>query len=1045
MNNLNITQNSNDLNESENTQEKLYSNEISMDDLLTYSEDISQNVDKNGDIDILKNKKIPIIQSFNSEVTMSFLNNQNDINYSVKEYHAKTDSKNNGSNIENKKNVIKNCSDCKLLSLSKSDIFNHKYNDKDISGINESMNNLLSEFDIKDISLSKMKSDNFMKKKKYNIIGEKNSNDWIAIKSENLFNKINRKDAMCNKKISISLNDNKNQIMEDHSNTNSMCNYQNLSNINDISSNKNLIKKTEKDIKENSLLFQNKANNLNIKLNISVDNYKENKLHENKYPYEIIDEDEIDKRDNLNTSNKKENSYFFVNKINKILKNSLKYTKAQCIHPLLQNNANPNKENKNNKDKAQFLPSDNPIITKDIVIEKNCQNLANQKVEFFSPHKLSFEIQKNDSIEITKNNNQNNVLSKFNDNQSQLNISRAYDFSSSNNYFYSNEFLKKNNTTSFIIFPNQYYNNSIQNNIIKDNFNHQKKNFIHKNIQGNKKIYINNKNINVGKGDSNNFFYNPKNILVNKATSLINNKMNVLNDNKIKIDNELHTPDSNKNKVAPMTCVHKGSFVYCQDNSQNNNSIKYNYINNFSKIFKNNNYSFPKNYNNQKSNKALNQNNSNLKYTKINKSKKNNSKKCQKRITNKNSTFIKVKNNNDCFKTIIKREKNMGKKIKTEVKKFINAKEFYPIHNNINKTLKNNFKKNKDTNIKNSLNSNTNSINSNNSFNNRKNIINKIRAINKNNKLIEKINNDLIKESSLFSLLHNISQKNTSKNVSRKSSNDIIKDKKDLTIIQNNNINKMKIKVKKEDNINLQNNKKNISVIKYKNKEKKKLIRHNTNSLSEYNLFFEKVLDASNKKIKLHSKRNIELEKKSSFNNYNKSKNKKPFHKKINSQIYLNAYTSNFNFINQKRRNNNKSLYNFGNIFFINQNKIIENNYELINSNNNNNSKINNFINKSNNDQQQKKKIYEVKKNEIKNNNNNLKENININHNEINPLNISSIKKTPEVITDFSKYKKKKEYRNHFMSMVDRILPTLNEINALNKLDNNYTQLISEH
>ena len=86
-----------------------------------------------------------------------------------------------------------------------------------------------------------------------------------------------------------------------------------------------------------------------------------------------------------------------------------------------------------------------------------------------------------------------------------------------------------------------------------------------------------------------------------------------------------------------------------------------------------------------------------------------------------------------------------------------------------------------------------------------------------------------------------------------------------------------------------------------------------------------------------------------------------------------------------------------------------------------------------------------MKKNEnqIINNKNNLKEKKN--NNEINPLNISSIKKTPEIITDFSKYKKKKEYRSHFMSMVERIHPTLNEFNVLNKLDNNCTQLISEH
>ena len=1044
MNNLNITQNSNDLNESENTQEKLYSNEVSMDDLLTYSEDISQNVNKYSDIDILKNKKIPIIQSFNSEVTMSFLNNQNDANNSNREYHPKTDFKRNDFNKEDKKKIIKNSSDCKLLSLSKSDIFNYKDKNKDISAINESMNNLLSEFDIKEITLNKRRSDNFniMKKKNYNIIEDKNNDDWMTIKSENLSNKKNKENFIYNNQILTPLNDNKHQIMEDHSNTNSMCNYQNISNLNDVPSNKNLIKK---DVRNN---IENKG--LNIKLNISFDNYKDTIFHENIYPYEIIEENDIDIKDNFNTSNKKEKSLFFTNKISKILKNSLKYTKAQCVNPFPQNNANPNKENKNNRDRKQFLSSGNRLITKDIQIDKNGQNLANQKVAILSPHKLSFEIQKNDCIEIVKNNNQNGDLSKINDNQSHLSISRAYDFSSSNNYFYSNELLKKNNTTSFIIFPNQYNNNSTKNNKIKDNFNPQKKNLIHKYIQGNKKIYINNKNINIGKGDSSNFFYNPKNIIVNKAPSLTNNKINFVNDDKIKIENELYTPDSNKNKAAPMTCVHKGSFVYFQDNSQNNNSVKYNYINNCSKIFKNNNSSFSNNYNNQKYNKALNQKNSNLKNAQFIKNIKNISKKYQNGIKNKNSSFIKIKNNNDCIKTIIKREKNMGNKLKTDEKKFINTKKFYPIHNNRNKTIKNDLKTNKNINNKNNLNRNNNSINSIVCLNNRKNIINKIRAINKNSKLIGKINDDLIKESSLFSLLYNSSQKNTSKNISRKSSNDKIKDKKDLTIIQNKNYNKMKIKVKKEDNIKIQKNKKNISDKKYKNKKQKKLVRHNTNSLSEYNLFFENVLDASSKMIKLPKKKNVDLKKLSNINkaNYNKSNNKKSFHKKINSQISLNELTSNFNIINQKRKKNNKSLYNFGNIFFINQNKIFENNYESFNSNNNNISNIINFMSKNNNDKQQKKETYEVKnkENEIEKNKNNLNENNkNININEINSLNISNIKKTPEIITDFSKYKKKKDYRSHFMSMVDRIYPALNEFNALNKLDNNYTQLISEH
>ena len=52
--------------------------------------------------------------------------------------------------------------------------------------------------------------------------------------------------------------------------------------------------------------------------------------------------------------------------------------------------------------------------------------------------------------------------------------------------------------------------------------------------------------------------------------------------------------------------------------------------------------------------------------------------------------------------------------------------------------------------------------------------------------------------------------------------------------------------------------------------------------------------------------------------------------------INLDALTSNFNFNNidiMKRRKNNKSVYNFGNIFFINQNHIIKNEPEPSNSN----------------------------------------------------------------------------------------------------------------
>ena len=47
MNNLNLSQNSNYFNDSPKTQEKLYSNDISLDDILTYSDDNSQNQSNN--------------------------------------------------------------------------------------------------------------------------------------------------------------------------------------------------------------------------------------------------------------------------------------------------------------------------------------------------------------------------------------------------------------------------------------------------------------------------------------------------------------------------------------------------------------------------------------------------------------------------------------------------------------------------------------------------------------------------------------------------------------------------------------------------------------------------------------------------------------------------------------------------------------------------------------------------------------------------------------------------------------------------------------
>ena len=1101
MNNLNITQNSNDLNESEKTQEKLYSNEASLDDILTYSEDISQNPSINkpptninidnkqenndnnkGDIELLNKNQIPVIRSFNSEVTISFLNNQNDNNIN-KEYHSKSAYKSQSKEKENK-HLIKSSSDFKSISFTKSNIFdifdfneNNNLKDiKDISEIHNSMSDILSKFEIKDISISRSINNNIKKnnseRKKHNLNNIINNENYLSIRSENLFSKNNKEKFKSNNHISTALNINKEQISEDHSNTNSMCNYQNVSNLNEISSHKNINEenKSEKENSEMKKYSKNELSELSIKLNMSLDNCSKNE--KSKFLEEIIDESEIHKKDNYTTSNKKENNFYYSNQ-NKTFKNSLKYTKAQCINALLQNNLfNNNEKNKNYLNNKQFCPSDNPIITKDTSNDKNNQNLNYKKNLILSPHKLSFEIQKNDSIQININKNKNNAFSINNskpsitNEQSSLSINKAYDLSTDNNYFYNNEVLKENNTSSFMISP--YYNNI--------NVNYQKRNL------NNKPVYINNKNLNNQKADSNNFFYNPKNKIFNPLSS-VNSKNN--NNTIKKSENELQTPDLNKNKVAPMTCVHKGSLVYYNDNSQinNDNTIKLNKINNGSSLSKKNNYSFTKNNpkisnnpNNYKQPKKFTINEKKLVYLKnnINKNNRNNNSNFKKNfIQNKNNSFTKNPNTN--YLNMINKNKNKNQnnkksKLKIEEKDINKIKQLNPINNLNNSKIKKNIS------IRNSLNGNNNSINS---MNNRKNISNKIKTTtHKNNTIIDKINHDLIKESSLFSLLYNnLSQKVVIKNNSRAPSNDKVKEdkekekekekEKDSTIIhKNEKVEKIKKFGKKEKKS--QKKLKNLLELNIKNKVEKKLVKHKTNnSFSIYNSFLEKALNESNKKIKVQIKNNdMKKNKNNKMNdNLNKIKKndnkkrekiknnillndnkKKDTHKKVNSQINLNALTSNFNFINEERRKNNKSLYNFGNIYFINQNQIIKNDFEGVysynNENNNGNyihfqNKNNDLKLKANNSNQKKKNLYQSKKDSK------INENINLN-NKINSLNVSNAKQNPKVIMNFSKYKKKSDIRRH-ISIGGSENQTLNGNNLYNKIEYNETQLISEN
>ena len=967
MNNLNLSQNSNNLNDSSKTQEKLYSNEASLDDILTYSDDNSQNQSynkslSNKNIGIKESKKKegkqPIINSFNSEITISFLNQNekekiNNIKNKEKNFPKsackliyKTE-KLNINNFENKKFLNKSCNNNKHFNLinlikNENDLFedNIGNNLRDVSDFHASISNIFSEFEIKDISISK--SNNELKKNN----SEKDNNKLNNIEN---YNKI--------------------QISEEHSNTNSMCNYQNISNINDISRNTNKEKKdlykdkSEKNKKDN--FSSDEIGQINIKMNISLDNC--NNIDKNNYLDEILAENDVNKKDNYTTSNKKETNSFYAQETKQI-KNSIKYTKAQCVQALFQN-----------KDNKQYILSDAPIKTKDTTSDKK----TSKKIISLSPHKLSFEIQKNDCIQISYkknnknksniiNNDLNNNILSINNNNSELSISKLEETNSNNNYFYNNDCLKQNNTTSFMISSN---NNNNINKYIRRKISYQKNNSIK-----NKKIFINNRNINIQKEESNNFFYNPNHHLESGPvySNISNNK---------KYQNELHTPDLNKNKMTPMTCVHKGSLIYCNE-TNGNNSIKYNYSNN-SKGNKNG-------YNNKNIDKKVKLNNQKkLVYLKniANEGKNSRGNKDNtelnsriKQVTiinNKNNSFVKINNNeNNKFNTIINKNKGQRKNSKINTKKLIKKKKISEIINNNNSKINNSYKKN--IIIKNSINNN--SINSN---NNRRIIrgVNKIKIKTKSNSIINKINNEIIKESSLFHILYNMPQRNV--NTTKNNSGTSSKDEKESTIIQ-----------------------KNTSKEKGKEKAKKisqkKLIKHNTNnSFSLYNSFFDKILDDSkkrnNNKIISKEKNKNKNDIKKTFVNLNTKREKS--HKKIKSEINLDSLTTNFNFNNlniMKRRKNNKSLYNFGNIFFINQNQIVKSDIES------NNSNINNikYINKKIKEASKNKQRYENNKYEEEEKNNGYKDK--------NKL-IVSTKYNPRIINDFSKYRKKKELKRNLI------------------------------
>ena len=186
-------------------------------------------------------------------------------------------------------------------------------------------------------------------------------------------------------------------------------------------------------------------------------------------------------------------------------------------------------------------------------------------------------------------------------------------------------------------------------------------------------------------------------------------------------------------------------------------------------------------------------------------------------------------------------------------------------------------------------------------------------------------NNSFIKKKKLFYLNRNDS-KNYEKNISFNNFN-----KTEISINKNNILsnvllNKIKTEQKRTtrkilnrinnmNNLNRTNNRINFLPIfnkifdkKIKNKKPEKQINNNQkeNKLIE-NQAEDKIKKIENKKI-------------INNNNDKKDKNKK-FHEKIKSQINIVSLLNNFNKEKNEVKKKNKSIYNFGNIFFINQNQ----------------------------------------------------------------------------------------------------------------------------
>ena len=242
----------------------------------------------------------------------------------------------------------------------------------------------------------------------------------------------------------------------------------------------------------------------------------------------------------------------------------------------------------------------------------------------------------------------------------------------------------------------------------------------------------------------------------------------------------------------------------------------------------------------------------------------------------------------------------------------------------------------------------------------------------------------------------------------------------------------------------------------------KKLKKTNNKKIVSYTSFSNKItkkpltIEITNNIIKDLKNQNIKINKTQMYSSNDKKNKKyninnryenqiKISRQKIKTHINLSSILNKFNSnIIKNKSNNNKSLVNFTGI--ISKNQTININPKNIKNNILKQSIDNNQITKT-----QENKI--LKENNMNSNSNSYaskiihtQETVNTtkdNNNYITTTtNFSSIKKSPKVINDFSFYKKKVNYRSHFVSLIN---PRENHQNCNNLLNSNNTNYIDNN